>query len=174
MRQALIIAGFNNWGKSTIISDLFADREKFSYSRSYPMHAVTFNHTFIVQSQSNDDLTSMTYLDQISRRVAGTRDSGQNLIAALCPSLDERNNFSEVLSSPPFTTYDRLYLFLIEYKWDHHARLMINNIREAGQRIPNINFVIIDADRDLTDDHQRYQAKMEQIRRELTAILGRP
>jgi len=50
---------------------------------------------------------------------------------------------------------------------------MIDNIREAGQGIPNVNFVIIDADRNLTGDDQRFQAKMDHIRREFTAILGR-
>lgn len=174
MRQAFFISGFNNWGKSTIISDLFNDRERFLYGYLYSIRGVNFNTQFTVQSQSNDDLWGQNYVNKVTERINAAPDGGQNLFSALCPSMETTNNFVQILTNPPFIDYDKLHVFLIEYKWEHHAKLIIKNILQAGQQISNVNFIVINADQNLTDDTQRYNAKITQIRHELNNIFGTP
>jgi len=174
MRQAFFITGFNNWGKSTIIADLFNSRKRFLQGYLYSIRGVNFNTQFTVQSQSNDDLWGQNYVNKVTERINRAPDGGQNLFSALCPSLETTNDFVQILTNPPFTTYDRLYVFLIEFKWEHHARLIINNILQSGHQINNVNFIVINADQSLTDDTQRYDAKIGQIRQELNNIFGTP
>lgn len=174
MRRAFFITGFNNWGKSTIISDLFNNKKRFLYGYLYSISGVNFNAQFTVQSQSNDDLWEQGYIDRINERIRTAPDGGQNLFSALCPTMETTNNFVRILTNPPFTTYDHLYIFLIEFKWEHHARLSINNIQQAGRQIPNVSFIVINDDQSLLDDNDRYIAKMRQIRRELNIIFGTP
>jgi hypothetical protein len=170
MRQAVFITGFNNWGKSTIIFDLF-NRSRFFNGWTYPINRAPFNTLFTVQTQSNDDLWGQAYVTRVIERIEFATDRGENLFSALCPSMENTNNFVSILSAHPFTTYDRLHIFLIEFKWEHHARLIIDNIRQSGQGIPNVNFIVIEADRDLANDDDRYNAKIAQIRAELNNIF---
>lgn len=174
MRKAVLIAGFNNWGKSTIIFNLFDRRSRFLYGYTYPISGVHFNTLFTVQSQSNDDLWGENFVRRITERINASPDAGENLLSAICPTLDETNNVGQILSEPPFSTYDALYLFLIEYKWEHHAKLLTQPIRNAVAHLPNVHIVVINADQHLTVDHERQAAKMHQIRNELNAIFGIP
>jgi len=171
MRKVVFITGFNNWGKTTIIQDLFNNRTRFYHGWTYPMTGVNFVTQFTVESHSNDDYWGQGWNDLVNTRINNSPDNGQNLITAICPTLHTNNDFRNLLASPPFDTYDQLYLFLIEYKWEHHAKLIIENIRNSGQAVPNINFIVIDADRNFLTDADRFQAKMNQIRQELNNIF---
>ncbi|MBS1559341.1 MAG: hypothetical protein JST69_11520 [Bacteroidetes bacterium] len=176
MKQAFFITGFNNWGKSTIIFDLFG-KKKFLYGYLYRMNGVNFSDQFTVQSQSNDDLWGQEYVDKVNERIAAAPvapEGGQNLFSALCPSIENTNSFVQILTNPPFTNYDKLHILLIEYKWEHHAKLITKNIIQAGSQIVNANFIIINADQNFNIDGQRRNAKMSQIRSELNNIFGTP
>ena len=173
MRQAIFLTGFNNWGKSSLIFELFGNQTRFWHGYTYGIVGVNFTIQFTVQSQSNDDL-GPDYVDKIIERLGGAPDGGDHLFSALCPSLEEGNSFVEILTHDPFTTYDRLHLLLLEFKWEHNARLLINNIVQAGQRIHNAQFHVINADQALTNDDQRWNAKLAQIRGTLNNIFGTP
>lgn len=174
MRQAFFIAGFNNWGKTTIIEDLFNSRRQYRQGWTYRITGVNFNNEFTVETHSNDDYTGQSWVDHVQERIDNSPDNGENLFTALCPSMESHNNFLTLLSQPTFSTYDRLHIFLIEYKWEHHARLIINNIVNTGRNIPNVNFIVINADQNLTTETQRRGAKVSQIRQELNRIFGTP
>jgi 2C-methyl-D-erythritol 2,4-cyclodiphosphate synthase len=171
MKQAVFITGFNNWGKSCIIGDLF-DRSHFYHKRTYPIIGVNFETQFTVETHSNDDWWGQKWIDKIFERIGNSPDNGKNLLTALCPTMHENNNFIYLLSKPPFADYDKLHIFLIEYKFEHHAKLMIDNIITVGQHIPNANFIIINADQNFVNDTERRKAKLGQIRKELNKIFG--
>lgn len=75
--------------------------------------------------------------------------------------MDENNNFIDLLLSPPFTDYDKLHIFLIEYKFEHHAKLMIDNIITVGQQIPNANFIRINADQNFIEDNENRMPNLD-------------
>ena len=124
------------------------------------MNHVNFTARFTVQSQSNDDLLGVKYVERVIERLDRAPEGDENLFSALCPSMEVNNNFINLLNLHPFTTYERFHIFLIEYKWEHHAKLIIENIIQAGQEIPNVNFIAIDADQRLAIDIQRKEAKL--------------
>lgn len=171
MKQAVLITGFNNWGKSEIIFSLFNGRRKYYQGEIYPLSEVNFNTEFTVESHSNDDWWGENWLEHVQERIDNSPDNGRNLFTALCPTLHESNNFIELLSNPLFNRYDKLHIFLIEYKYEHHAKLMVDNIISAGQQIPNANFVVINADQYHVNDDDRKNAKLQQIRQELENIF---
>jgi hypothetical protein len=169
MRKAIFITGFENWGKTSIICWLF-DRQKFLYGWPYTIDGI--NARFTVDSHSNDDLGGGRWLDMIKRRIASEEEAGLHLFAALCPTIHAHNDFSVLLSQPPFDRYDELHILLLEFKFDHHARLMIDNITRAGQDIPNIHFHVINADALLTDLEERANARQVQVMEILRDIFN--
>ncbi len=174
MRQAFFITGFNNWGKTTIIQELFNERVKYFYGEKYRMTGVNFNVEFTVETHSNDDYWGQNWINHVQKRIDNSIDNGQNLFTALCPTLHSSNNFITLLTQPIFSTYDRLNIFLIEFKWEHHAKLIIDNVLSVGRQVPNVNFIVINADQNLSDDIQRFNAKILQIKHELNNIFAIP
>lgn len=175
MKQAVFITGFNNWGKSEIIFNLFDGQKRFWKGYLYKMTEINFDVPFTVESHSNDDLIGMRWIEALDIKISRNyteADNDQNLITALCASMEENNNFVELLTQPLFAGFDKLHIFLIENKWEHHARLTINNILQKGRSIPNANFITINADQNLTNDTDRRNAKMNQIRQELNRIFS--
>jgi hypothetical protein len=153
MRQACFITGFNNWGKSTIIHDLFCScgspqhRKQYRKRQTYPLSNLNIQSEFTVESHSNDDFNAVDYVDVIQDKILHSPSNGENLLVALCPAIYPSNNFVDILSNAPFNQYDKLHLFLIEYKYDslilNHARLLLNEIVKSGAGIPNVNFIPI-------------------------------
>lgn len=166
--EAVFITGFNNWGKTTIIQDLFS-RQKFHHGWTYIPHGV--NSDFTVESHSNDDWWGQIWVERLRVRINNERKQNVNLLTALCPTMEIDNNFVQLLSNAPFTSYSRLHIFLIEYKWEHHAQLLLQNIINAGNSIPNANFITVNADINFANDLARREAKVNQIRQELARIF---
>jgi hypothetical protein len=171
MRRAVFITGFNNWGKTTIIQDLFGNRKKFFYGERYKIQHVAFTTEFTVESQSNDDLWGHSWVTKVQHRINKSPDNGENLVTALCPTMHNGNNFVDLLTTPTFSSYDRLHIVLIEYKMEHHAKLLVDNILKDAQAIPNANFIVINHDQNSLLDNERRVNKMEQIRAELGSIF---
>lgn len=171
MRKAIFITGFENWGKTSIIFWLF-DRQRFFYGWFYTIDGI--NARFTVDSHSNDDLGGERWLEMIIRRIEREEEEevDLHLFAALCPTIHAHNDFSVLLSQPPFDRYDELYILLLEFKFDHHARLMIDNITQAGQDIPNVHFHVINADAFLTDLGDRANARQVQVMQILRDIFN--
>lgn len=168
MKQAIFITGFNNWGKTTIIEDLFNNRKRYYQGKHYKIGGINAN--FTVETHSNDDYWS-TWTQVISERITNEKVSDLNLFTALCPTMHPNNNFIDLLSNQIFQNYDQLHLFLLEYKWEHHAKLMIDNIINSGKTIPKINFLTINADQNLSDTKDRHDAKIKQIKQKLMKIF---
>ena len=169
MRQAFFITGFNNWGKTTIIQELF-DNKSFYQSKTYKISEI--NADFTVETHSNDDFIGQKWVENIQKRIKKSPDNGENLFTALCPSLESRNNFLTLLTQPTFASYDKLHIFLVEFKWEHNAKLMIDNIiTSASEQLPNANFIRINTSQHLTDNSDKLKDKLLQIRKELNTIF---
>lgn len=169
MKQAVFITGFNNWGKTSLIQHFFNDRTRFFQGWHYRINGVNAN--FTVETHSNDDYWGQSWSDKVQERLDNEPLPDLHLFSALCPTIHDNNNFVNLLSNTPFNRYDGLHVFLIEYKWEHHAKLMIDNIMDAGRTIPNVNFITIDADQTRTTDQTRWDAKTRQILQELVRIF---
>lgn len=72
-------------------------------------------------------------------------------MTALCPSIEGSNDFVKLLKDPLFKRYDKLYIFLVNYKYNHNAELLLDNIKSYGKSIPKLEFVVIDADMGISD-----------------------
>lgn len=160
MRKAIFIAGFNNWGKTTTIYQLFGGK-RFLYGKPYTIAGI--NARFTVESHSNDDLWGESWRALVTRRIEQESEADLHLFTALCPTIHEGNDFSVLLSQPPFDRYGELHILLLEFKFDHHARLMIDNITRAGAGIPNVHFHVINADASFTDIVERANARLVQV-----------
>lgn len=169
MKQAIFITGFNNWGKTSLINKLFNNRKRYHYGWFYTINGI--NAKFTVESHSNDDYWGQSWVDLITSRIKAEQHQGLNLITALCPTIHDNNNFIKLLNSPVFSYYSKLNVVLIEYKYEHHAKLIIPNIINIGQSIPNVNFITINADQNLATDQLRWSAKTNQLLHEITNLF---
>jgi len=169
MKQAIFITGFNNWGKTSIIQHLFNDRQRYFYGSSYRIEGI--NADFTVETHSNDDYGGIGWLNLIINRLSRENRDDLSLFTALCPTLQDENNFIELLNNQIFNDYQQLNVFLIENKWEHHATLNVNNIVNAGNGIRNINFININVDGNLETDEERWNAKIDQIIMELRRLF---
>ncbi|MER3328678.1 MAG: hypothetical protein RIF34_03790, partial [Candidatus Kapaibacterium sp.] len=93
MGNAIFITGFSNWGKTTIINDLFNGRKSFYQGKEYEIHDINSTAKFTVDSHSNDDYQGKAWLDIVKNRQFNSPTKGYNLLTALCPSTEENNNF---------------------------------------------------------------------------------
>lgn len=169
MKQEVFITGFNNWGKTTIIEGLF-NQKRFHQGTTYQISGV--NADFTVESHSNDDWGGARWVKHVLKRINAETKSDLNLLTALCPTIEKNNEFVNLLSNVPFTSYDNLYIFLIEYKWDNHAKLIIENIIGEGNKIPNVNFILIKEDQDQSTANERLNEKINQIKQKLMNIFS--
>ena len=170
MQQAIFITGFNNWGKTRIISDLFGRRSNFGSGRTYRLTETSVGDPFAVDSHSNDDFLGNRWIDErIQRRMVAVPPV--SLITALCPSIEPGNHFVELLSNPLFSQFEKLHIFLIEHKWEYHAHLDIPEVIKVARTIPTVNIVTINADAGISRVDERHIAKMAQIRREIELIF---
>ena len=67
MYKAIFIARFNNWGKTSIINDLY-DKTIFQYGYHHPITGVNLKTRFIVDSHFNDDLGGEGWINRIQKR----------------------------------------------------------------------------------------------------------
>lgn len=168
MRKAIFITGFENWGKTTTICQLF-DRQNFYYGWAYSIDGI--NARFTIDSHSNDDLGALAWRERIMRRIEQENEPDLHLIAALCPTIHPRNDFRVLLSQAPFDIYDELHILLLEFKFDHHARLMLDNIIRSGQDNPTIHFHVINADAPFSDPLERANARLAQVTHVLESLF---
>lgn len=83
MRRAFLIVGFNNWGKTTLVYDLFG-KQRFLVGYGYRLQR-DVGRRFTVESHSNDDTGQQRYIDLIDKRVRKAPADAQDLISVLCP-----------------------------------------------------------------------------------------
>lgn len=177
MRRANFIVGFNNWGKTTLMFQLFG-KERYAYHLTHPLSGINHTPGFMVQTLSNK-YVGQTLVPEIERRLheTGHFNPAPDLFSALCPSteprkkMDTHNNFIEILSDPIFKKFDEFNFFLLLNKWDHHARLNPDNIISTYNNLyPNSHFYIIDDTN--VDAAERLNYKVQQIQKTLKTIYN--
>lgn len=138
MKKAFLITGFNNWGKSSIINDIF---NKKVY-RKHNDHVLEGTYKFSVQEHSNDDWGIDALIRHTQQRIDFSPNQGQNLIVAFCPTKEELNDSRQLLLHT-LKNY-KIYLILIVHKWDNHASLNVADILSYYAEMPNLIPIIID------------------------------
>lgn len=166
MKKAILLTGFNNWGKTWHLRNLFFNGKRHNFMSANVYQIPKVNADFQVQPASNDDLNEQKYIAEIYKRA-----KKQNLFAAFCPTREPNNNSYRILTSLPLSGYE-VYFFLLKYKWDHHAELRIPDIRKHLRGIKKVHFVTIDADAKIAGDAQRAQARETQIITQLQRIFS--
>lgn len=164
MRKAHIIMGFSNWGKSTLIQQLFAGRLKFYYASLYKLDHL--KPWYSVQSVSNDDKGEKVFLDQIRYRLsqAGSHNSVHpDLICAMCPTDRSRNHIQKIMGDPLWNQFGEKIFYLLENDYFHKKQLDIQKIQSLLANVPGARFEIINADAGLPLN-QRGQARIDQLR----------
>jgi hypothetical protein len=128
MRRAHLIVGFSSWGKSFMIHQLMGnthlERPAYRKDRTYHMPFIGIPQPFVVQSQSNDDLDK-EFLEGIQTRLANTDSEKPDLLAALCPAREERESMMRIMTDPLWRRFDEFHFYLLEYKWDGQAKLIL-------------------------------------------------
>lgn len=168
MRRAILLTGFNNWGKTTHICSLF-NRSRFYFGSTYSIAGV--NASFTVESHSNDDYSATRYIDVLLERINRSPDNGENLFCPLCPSREAANDSRSILTQLPLSKYGEVYLFYLKFKWDHHAELRIKDIQKHLVGINSIREFVVDADSNLNGDSNRSNAREGQIISKLQQIF---
>ena len=169
MKRAILLTGFNNWGKTTHIYSLFA-RKVFYKNAIYSIQNV--NASFIVESHSNDDLGEFRFIDLIKERITTVPNgNNQNIFCAFCPAREPTNDSARILANPPFSQFDEIHLLILKYKWDWHAELRIADLRGYLAGIRNVSLTVIDADQTQTTDQNRKLAREGQIMRYLQVLF---
>ena len=134
MRTVFLLTGFNNWGKTTLINDLFV-KGRFMKDR---LHRYA-NHDFCVIPQSNDDLGEEGYIYAHDERVALLKKQGiaaSNIFSAFCPT-KEPNNYSPRIITKLYSN-DKVYIIPIEYKWCGNAKLRLKEISSFYSNQANV------------------------------------
>lgn len=137
MRKIFLLTGFSNWGKSTLIKQVF-DRKVFYRKQLYSIPSIK-GVEFCVQPQSNDDWGFLGYKDDIEKRVievAKSYKAPTHIFSAFCPTREE-NNLSENLIRQLFAN-DEVFIIPIETKWCGHAKLDINELTSYYSSLNNV------------------------------------
>ena len=165
MRQAHLICGFSNWGKSRTIFDLFRPKKRFYYDRSYRLRQLAV--PMVVQSQSNDDVGINTLIWRINHRLNLTNAEvpTPDLIAAVCPTLE----LPALLRDSAFDSFDQINLFLLRTKYDNLAQLRIPDIRQLVQADVRVNIIVIDG-YDTVPIGQRADARVDEVWRQMQLL----
>lgn len=131
MRRAFLMVGFNNWGKTTLVYNLF-DKRRFLVGYGYSIPQIP-GQRFTVESHSNDDTGEQRYINLIYKRVRAAPPDAHDLVSVLCPSREPANDACRILASRAFQPFQEIHLLLLRYKWDLHAELRLNDIAQYFQ-----------------------------------------
>jgi hypothetical protein len=171
MRRAFLIVGFNNWGKTTLVYDLFS-KQRFLVGYGYRLQP-DVGRCFTVESHSNDDTGEQRYIDLIEKRVRAAPASAQDLISVLCPSREPSNDACRILGSPAFQPFDEIHLLLLRYKWDLHAELRIGDIQAYFSACGNRRLRLHVVDEGVSgSDQERGQRRRTQAHDIIRSVLS--
>jgi ribosome biogenesis GTPase A len=160
MKKIFLLTGFSNWGKTTLIYELFR-KKKFHSGKTYIIPNT--DDEFYVESTSNDDHRAIKFIQLISTKFTKETVECNNFICAFCPTNEPLNNSLEILNSKTFSNFDQKHVLLLKNKWDFHAQLNIDAIKSYLSPIPNIRFFVIDADQNSMTADKRLQTKKQQV-----------
>lgn len=127
MCKAILICGFNNWGKSTVIREL-TNCKSFYNTSKYVIGINNQNFEFLVKQQSNDDLIGEDWIELLEKLFKINNTGVKNLLSSICPSKEDKNDFVELLNNKFFDKFSEVHLILLKYKWEMNAMLIPENI----------------------------------------------
>lgn len=158
MKRAILLTGYNNWGKTTHIYNMFG-RTRFYKASTYSIPYV--NASFAVESHSNDDDGEEGFIEKVEGRMAEAPQT--DIFCAFCPTREQANDSRRILSGNLFSSFDEIHLLLLKYKWDFHAELRIKEIEAYLSTVSNVHFFTVDADAAHSSDTHRCQAREMEI-----------
>ncbi|MCK9336520.1 MAG: hypothetical protein M0P43_01685 [Arcobacteraceae bacterium] len=136
-QKVFLITGFQNWGKSFIIKELFNGRERFYKNKFYEL----CNKKFCVQSQSNDDWGEAGYINEINSRLNQLSSKPDYIISAFCPTKEPSNDSIKILKD--LYKDSDVYLIALENKWCLHAQLNISELQNYYSSLKNLQIITI-------------------------------
>lgn len=125
MRKAFLVSGFNSWGKTTLLPDLFGTK---AFRKRVPQYFGTC--PFLVIPKLNDDLGKKGYEDAFNERLQKfkeTNGKAKYIASAFCPTKEPSNDSVDILHTR--FKRDQIEMILLEYKWCGHAKLLISEIK---------------------------------------------
>jgi len=158
MANVYLLTGFNNWGKTYLISHLF---DKRRFAKHLPAHFA--GQEFCVVPQSNDDLGQAGFIAAYKDRVSTLRDNGHrvtHVVSAFCPTKEPHNNSLAIVNK--IFSKDQIYLIPIEFKWCGHAKLQLREISTHFSSVNNMKIVPL-SQRNPTKVLPALQALMQKI-----------
>jgi Zn ribbon nucleic-acid-binding protein len=124
MRKVFLVTGFNNWGKTTLLSQLFSTK---AFRKRVPQYYA--NCPFLVMPKSNDDLGKDRYEEDFNERLEKyeeTNGKAKYIASAFCPTKEPINDSIAILRT--LFKKDQIEILLLEHKWCGHAKLQIPEI----------------------------------------------
>ena len=124
MRKVFLFTGFNNWGKTTLLADVFGTK---IFYKGVPEHFA--GHDFLVMPQSNDDLGKIRYEREFLERLEiykATLGQPEYVAAAFCPTKERRNNSIAIMKT--LFSGAKIEMLLLEYKWCDQAKLILSEV----------------------------------------------
>jgi hypothetical protein len=141
MRKVFLITGFNNWGKTTLLYDLFGVK---AFRKRSVQHFA--GYPFLVLPNSNDDLGEQGYIDAFNDRLTtfqSANGAAHYIASAFCPTRENWNDSDRILR----TLYcgDTIHMLLLEHKWCGHAKLQVGPIQNFYANQRNLTVHVIGA-----------------------------
>ena len=139
MRTIILVTGFNNWGKTTIINNLFGKKRFMKHK----LHNYSGTN-FCVIPQSNDDLGKQGYEDEYHNKIKILSNHGikpKYIISAFCPTKEPVNDSEQIISN--LYSKDKVYILALINKWCGHAKLIEKNIKNHYKNLNNVTVVAI-------------------------------
>lgn len=136
MRKVFLLTGFNNWGKTWLIKELFYPHKSFRKDTLYNFE----EYSFCVMPQSNDDLGKDRYEKAYRERMGALKKTGvkpKYILSAFCPTKEPRNQSGDIIRN--LYSKDQVVLIPIEYKWCGHAKLQLNEIARHYSAFTNFS-----------------------------------
>ncbi|WP_442764695.1 hypothetical protein [Sulfurospirillum cavolei] len=152
-QKVFLITGFQNWGKTFIIENLFENRQRFYKDGLYEL----CGKQFCVQPQSNDDWGSDGYINAIKSRFNALSSSPAYVISAFCPTKEPYNDSLKIIQE--LYQNSKIYLITLEHKWCLHAQLNISELIKYYSSLTNVQIINIEE----TDPTKKTQAVKEKI-----------
>ena len=152
MRKVFLITGFNNWGKTRIIKDVF-DKGSFRRDRLHKLPGTS--HEFMVQTNSNDDFHLRGYCDDYNDRIKELKQQKRvpkYIVSAFCPTKEyeaRKKNGPKIFNSTDIISElyddDEVHILLLKYKWCNHAALRPDIIVDFYSLLKNVSVKTIAA-----------------------------
>ena len=134
MKKVFLFTGFNNWGKTTLLGDVFGTANfRKGVAESFA------GQDFLVMPQSNGDIGKerfeREFLERLDRYKAAMGQP-KYVAAAFCPTTEKRNNSIAILNA--LFGGAKIEMLLLEHKWCGQAKLMLPAVESTYAAEANV------------------------------------